>query len=114
MNPKTLSALAAVTSLAFASSALAQDAAAGKTSFNKCMACHAIGEGAKNKVGPELNGLDGRHSGSAPDYSYSDYNKDPKAKIPGTKMAFAGIKNEKEANDLWAFISQYDKDGKTK
>jgi glycolate oxidase iron-sulfur subunit len=40
--------------------------------------------------------------------------KDPKAKIPGTKMAFAGIKNEKEINDLWAFLSQYDKDGKTK
>ena len=64
------------------------------------------------------------------DYSYSDANKnsgitwneaqfkeyikDPKAKIPGTKMAFAGIKNEKEINDLWAFLAQYDKDGKTK
>ena len=108
----------------------AQDAAAGKTSFNKCLACHAIGEGAKNKVGPELNGLDGRKSGSAPDYSYSDANKnsgitwneaqfkeyikDPRAKIPGTKMVFAGIKNEKEVNDLWAFLAQYDKDGKTR
>ena len=77
------------------------------------MACHAGGEGAKNKVGPELNGLDGRHSGTAASYSYSDANKnsgitwneaqfkdyikDPKAKIPGTKMVFAGIKNEKEA-----------------
>ena len=113
-----------------ATAALAQDVAAGKTSFNKCMACHSIGEGAKNKVGPELNGLDGRKSGTAPDYSYSDANKnsgitwneaqfkeyikDPKAKIPGTKMAFAGIKNEKEANDLWAYISSFDKDGKTK
>ena len=130
MNLKTLSALAVVTSLATASSALAQDAAAGKTSFNKCLACHAIGEGAKNKVGPELNGLDGRHSGSAPDYNYSDANKnsgitwnkdqfleyikDPKAKIPGTKMAFAGIKNETEANNLWAYVSSFDKDGKQK
>ena len=130
MNLKTLSALAVVTSLATASSALAQDAAAGKTSFNKCLACHAIGEGAKNKVGPELNGLDGRHSGSAPDYNYSDANKnsgitwnkeqfleyikDPKAKIPGTKMAFAGIKNENEINNLWAYVSQFDKDGKIK
>jgi cytochrome c len=116
--------------LTTATAALAQDVAAGKTSFNKCMACHSIGEGAKNKVGPELNGLDGRKSGTAPDYSYSDANKnsgitwneaqfqeyikDPKAKVPGTKMAFAGIKNDKEVNDLWAFISQYDKDGKTK
>jgi len=130
MKILTLSALVAVTSLAMASSALAQDAAAGKTSFNKCLACHAIGEGAKNKVGPVLNGLEGRHSGSIEGYSYSEANKnsgitwnketfleyikDPKAKIPGTKMAFAGIKNENEANNLWAYISQYDKDGKTK
>ncbi|TMJ48046.1 MAG: cytochrome c family protein [Alphaproteobacteria bacterium] len=130
MNKLTLSMLVVVTSAAAASTALAQDAAAGKTSFNKCMACHSIGDGAKNKVGPELNGLDGRKSGTAPDYSYSDANKnsgitwnkdqfleyikDPKAKIPGTKMIFPGIKNEKEANDVWAYISQFDKDGKTK
>ena len=130
MKNLTLSALVIIASSAAASAALAQDVAAGKTSFNKCLACHAIGEDAKNKVGPELNGLDGRKSGTAPDYNYSDANKnsgitwneaqfkeyikDPKAKVPGTKMAFAGIKNEKEVNDLWAFISQYDKDGKTK
>ncbi len=130
MKIQTFSALAVVTSLMAASDATAQDIAAGKTSFNKCLACHAIGEGAKNKVGPELNGLDGRKSGTAEGYSYSDANKnsgitwskdafleyikDPKAKIPGTKMAFAGIKNEKEANDLWAYIAQFDKDGKTK
>jgi cytochrome c len=130
MQKLTLSALAVIVSSAAISTASAQDAAAGKTSFNKCIACHAIGESAKNKVGPELNGLDGRKSGSAPDYSYSeanknsgitwseaefkDYIKDPKAKIPGTKMTFAGIKNEKEAADLWAFLAQYDKDGKTK
>ena len=128
--PEPRGALVVVTAMAAASGAQAQDAAAGKTSFNKCLACHAIGEGAKNKVGPELNGLDGRKSGTAPNYSYSDANKnsgitwneavfkeyikDPKAKIPGTKMAFAGIKNEKEINDLWAYVSQYDKDGKTK
>jgi cytochrome c len=130
MKKLTLSVLVVIASSATASAALAQDVAAGKTSFNKCLACHAIGDGAKNKVGPELNGLNGRKSGSAPDYSYSDANKnsgitwseaefkdyikDPKAKIPGTKMIFPGIKNEKEANDLWAFLAQYDKDGKTK
>ncbi len=130
MKKLTLSALAVIVLSAASSTARAQDVAAGKTSFVKCMACHAIGEGAKNKVGPELNGLNGRKSSTAPNYSYSDANKnsgitwseaefkdyikDPKAKIPGTKMIFAGIKNEKEVNDLWAFLAQYDKDGKTK
>jgi cytochrome c len=130
MQKLTLSVLTVLVSSATASAALAQDVAAGKTSFNKCLACHAIGEGAKNKVGPELNGLNGRKAGTAADYSYSDANKnsgitwneaefkdyikDPKVKIPGTKMSFPGIKNETEINDLWAFIAQYDKDGKTK
>jgi len=130
MKKLTLSTLFVVAATTAASSALAQDADAGKTSFNKCLACHAVGEGAKNKVGPVLNGLDGRKSGSIEGYSYSDANKnsgitwnkdvfleyirDPKGKIPGTKMVFAGIKNENEANALWAYISQYDKDGKTK
>ena len=130
MKTPTLGALIVIASTAVTSSALAQDADAGKTSFNKCLACHAVGEGAKNKVGPVLNGLDGRKSGTTEGYSYSeanknsgitwnkdqflDYIKDPKAKIPSTKMVFAGIKNEKEANDLWAFLAQYDKDGKTK
>jgi cytochrome c len=116
--------------MAATSAARAQDAAAGENSFKKCTPCHSIGEGAKNKVGPELNGIDGRHSGTAEGYSYSDANKnsgitwskeqfleyikDPKGKIPGTKMAFAGIKNEKEANDLWAYLSSFDKDGKKK
>ena len=130
MNRLISSGLIVIAAMTTASGALAQDAAAGKSSFNKCLACHAVGEGAKNKVGPELNGLDGRKSGTAESYAYSEANKnsgitwnkeqfleyikDPKAKIPGTKMVFAGIKTEKEANDLWAFISQYDKDGKTK
>ena len=130
MKKLILSALTVIACSAVAPAALAQDVAAGKASFNKCMACHSIGEGAKNKVGPELNGLDGRKSGTAEGYSYSDANKnsgitwneaqfkeyikDPKAKIPGTKMAFAGIKNEKEINDLWAYVAQFDKDGKIK
>ena len=130
MNKLILSFLVVAATSAAASSALAQDLAAGKTSFNKCLPCHAIGEGAKNKVGPELNAIDGRKSGSAPDYSYSDANKnsgitwsketfleyikDPKAKIPGTKMTFAGIKSETEAANLWAYLASFDKDGKQK
>ena len=130
MKILTLSALVAVTSLATASSALAQDADAGKTSFNKCLACHAVGEGAKNKVGPVLNGLEGRHSGSIEGYSYTDANKnsgivwshetfkeyikDPRARIPGTKMVFAGIKNDTEIESLWAYLKQFDAEGKKK
>jgi cytochrome c len=110
--------------------AAAQDLKTGETSFKKCLPCHAIGEGAANKVGPELNGLDGRKAGTAPDYNYSEANKDsgltwteevfkeyiksPMAKIPGTKMAFPGIKNENEINNLWAYLKQYGADGKIK
>jgi cytochrome c len=108
----------------------AQDLAAGAKTFRKCAICHDIGETAKNKVGPELNGIDGRHSGSAPGYNYSDANKksgitwneatfmeyikDPRAKIPGTKMIFPGIKNETEAKDLWAYLKQFGPNGKKK
>ena len=92
--------------------------------------CHQIGEGAKNFVGPELNGLIGRKTGSAPGYNYSDANKNsgitwdeaalkeyltnPKAKIPGTKMIFAGLPNESDRDDLFAYLAQFDADGKKK
>ena len=121
---------AAILVTAMVQVAHAQDVAAGEQSFKKCFPCHSIGEGAKNKVGPELNSLDGRHSGSAPDYNYSDSNKnsgitwneatfkdyikDPRAKIPNTKMIFPGIKNEKEAGDLWAYLKQFDASGNKK
>ena len=130
MKKLTLSALVIAASAATIPAALAQDADAGKTSFNKCLACHAIGDGAKNKVGPELNGLDGRKSGTAPDYNYSDANKNsgiiwdetvfreyikaPRTKIPGTKMTFIGIKDDQKIDDLIAFLKQFDADGKKK
>ena len=122
--------LAAAILAATAQAASAQDLAAGEQSFKKCLPCHSIGEGAKTKVGPELNGIDGRHSGTAPGFNYSDANKnsgitwdeavfkeyikDPRAKIPGTKMIFPGIKNEKETGDLWAYLKQFGADGKKK
>src|SRR6267142_4653344 len=123
-------ALVAVALAASAGAALAQDAAAGETSFKKCLPCHDVGDDAKNKVGPMLNGLAGRKSGTIEGFNYSDANKnsgltwdeatfkdyikDPRAKIPGTKMIFAGIKNEKEAENLWAYISQFKADGSKK
>ncbi|CAM5197230.1 cytochrome C [Bosea thiooxidans] len=121
-------AAAAVTLALFAAPAFAQDIAAGERSWNKCRACHQLGENAKNGVGPHLNGLFGRHTGEVEGYSYSnankganitwdeavfaEYIKDPRAKIPGTKMVFAGIKNDKEITDLTAFLKQFGKDGK--
>ena len=120
--------IAIVALAASAGVAVAGDIAAGEKSFKKCMACHSIGETAKNMLGPILNGLKGRKSGSVSGYSYSDVNKnsgivwdeatfkeyikDPKAKIPGTTMTFPGIKNEKDAEDLWSFLEQFGPDGK--
>ncbi len=126
----SMAVMAALSIAALASAAGAQDVAAGQHSFNKCLPCHAIGPDAENKIGPQLNGLDGRHSGTAPNYSYSDANKksgivwgeatfkeyikNPAAMVPGTKMTFLGIKNDQEINDLWAFVKQFDADGNTK
>jgi cytochrome c len=122
--------IAAAALVASAGAALAQNKEAGESVFKQCMACHDIGEDAKNKVGPELNGLDGRKSGTAEGYNYSDANKnsgitwneatfkeyikDPRSKVPGTKMFFPGVKDEKKVNDLWAYVSQFKADGSKK
>jgi cytochrome c len=103
----------------------------GKVSFRKCQVCHDVGEGAKNKLGPELNGLDGRKAGTVADFSgygeglknsgitwneetFREYTKDPRGKIPDTRMIFPGIKDEKEIGDLWAYLKQFGPDGKIK
>jgi len=115
---------------AVAGAAPAQDVEQGEASFKKCKLCHSVGDDAQNKVGPQLNGLDGRKAGTAADFLYSDahknsgivwneatfkqYVKDPKAMIPGTKKVFAGVKNEQEINDLWAYVGQFKVDGSKK
>jgi cytochrome c len=120
----------AVLIAASAGTTLAQDVEKGAAQFKKCAPCHKIGPGATNLVGPVLNGIDGRHSGSVAGYSYSDANKnsgivwgeqtfkeyikDPRGKVPGTKMTFAGIKNDQDINDLWAYLKQFDADGNIK
>ena len=127
---KATLAIAALAAAVMTQTARAQDAAAGEQVFRLCMPCHSIGPGAKNKVGPVLNGLDGRHSGSAPGYSYSDANKNsgivwneanfkkyihnPRAMVPGTKMIFAGISNQKQVDNLWAYLKQFAPDGSKK
>ncbi|MES2602036.1 MAG: cytochrome c family protein [Pseudomonadota bacterium] len=109
-------------------SASAQDAAAGEKVFAQCKACHQLGESAKNAVGPVLNGLFGRKSGTIEGFNYSpanknsgiiwdeatfrDYIKDPKAKMPGTKMIFPGLKDPKQIEDVVAYLKQFNAAGK--
>ena len=123
--PAVAAFIAATANFATLQKAAAQDVEKGQHSFNKC-----VGPGAENKVGPELNGLDGRHAGTAANFNYSDANKNsgivwneatfkdyirsPQAKIPGTKMAFAGITNPQEIEDLWAYLKQFGTDGEVK
>lgn len=130
MRTLLLTMTAIIVVAASTQASLAQDVAAGEQSFKKCLPCHSIGEGATNKVGPALNGLDGRKSASVAGYSYSDANKNsgitwdeasfkeyiqnPMAKIPGTKMTFAGIKSVNEIGNLWAYVKQFGPDGKIK
>ena len=110
--------------------AAAQDLAAVEAFFHKCQACHAVGVGAKNKLGPELNGLVGRQAGTTGGYQYSPAVKNagfvwdrtsfaafianPRGKIPGNKMVFAGIKDETEIANLWAYLSNFNVDGSSK
>lgn len=121
-------ALTAVVTLAMGGTALAQqgDAAAGEDVFKKCRACHDVGPGAKNKVGPLLNGIIGRKSGTVEGFAYSDANKsagekglvwteeqmlkyleDPRAFMPGNKMAFVGLKDPQDRADVLAYLKQF-------
>ncbi|WP_444464207.1 c-type cytochrome [Rhodobacter capsulatus] len=103
------------------------DADRGATLFARnCTACHQIGEGAKNRVGPRLNGVFGRRAGSVPDFAYSKamarmgadglvwtletldpYIDNPKALVSGTRMAFKGLHDAKARADLLAFLREW-------
>ncbi len=103
------------------------DPAAGKTVFNQCRACHQVGPEAKNSVGPVLNGVFERKAGSYEGYNYSDANKgsgltwdeatlreylkNPRAKVPGTKMVFPGIARDKQLDDVIAYLKGIKADG---
>lgn len=98
----------------------AGDAAAGEKVFNQCKACHTI-EAGKNRVGPSLHGVVGRAAGSVEGFQYSPamkssgltwtpetldkYLADPKAAVPGNKMAFAGLKNAEDRANVIAYLS---------
>ena len=126
MPHKLLAAAALMLGSVTALPALAQDdlVAQGETVFRKCQACHQVGPDAKNRVGPELNALIGRTAGTAPDFKYSDamveagagglvwneetlsaFLEDPRGNLKGTKMAFAGLKDEGERAAVIAYIA---------
>lgn len=116
-----LVAAAAVASLSLASAAhAAGDADAGKKVFSKCAVCHTAVAG-KNGLGPSLFGVVGRPSASIAGYNYSDamkaanktwdeatlnvYLTDPKAAVPGNKMAFAGLPNPDDRANVIAYLA---------
>jgi cytochrome c len=110
--------------------ARAGDAAAGETAFKVCRTCHQIGPGAKNFIGPVLNGVVGRPAGSYAGYDYSAANKtsgitwdvatlkvylhNPRARVPGTKMTFAGFESDAKIDDVIAYLSSFAPDGTRK
>ncbi len=124
---KTLIVTFALSATLIALPALADgDVDAGAKVFKKCHACHSIGPDAKNKVGPELNGIYEKEIGSNPDFKYSkaflekksegvvwdeealdQWLEKPSAFIKGTKMGFPGLKDEQEREDVIAYIKSF-------
>ena len=121
--------LAAVLVMATTGAGFAQDVEAGQGVFKRmCFPCHDAGPGAKVKLGPPLNGLDGRAAGTFAGFNYSEANKtsgitwgdatfaeyikNPMQRMPGTRMAFAGVRDEKDIANLWAYLKQFKSDDK--
>ena len=121
---------ATAAALIMAAPAVAQEGNAedGAEVFKKCRACHDVGPEAKNKVGPSLNDLIGRKAGTIEGFTYSEANKsaggkglvwtedvlskyleNPLAFMPGTKMAFAGLKDPQDRKDIIAFLKKHTK-----
>ena len=115
-----LVALAATMSIASPALAQTGDAAKGRTVFARCMACHSVDPGV-NRLGPSLAGIAGRTSGTVPGFAYSPAMKSakirwdaksldafltkPAAKVPGTKMIFAGLPNPADRANLIAYLT---------
>ncbi|RTL71415.1 MAG: cytochrome c family protein [Hyphomicrobiales bacterium] len=124
----TLTRTIAVAALGFLGatfSAAAQDLENGAAQYRKCKTCHDLGDGAKNKTGPVLNGIIGRKVGSVEGFNYSaslkglaadgltwtddkldKYIADPKSVVPNGSMAFAGIKDKEDRADLIAYLKK--------
>lgn len=122
--------LAALPFVAAADGDQTGDADAGARVFRKCQACHAVGEEAQNKVGPILNGIVDRPVASVADFSYSDtlvamgaegktwspeelaaFLERPRDYAPGTKMTFAGLRDEEDRTNLIAYLATFPGEG---
>ncbi len=120
---KTVAVLCALNAPAFAEG----DAEKGEKVFKKCKACHAVGEDAKNKVGPHLNGIIGAPAGQNADFKYSEalttmaadglvWDEDsmsafltkPKDFMKGTKMSFAGLRKEADVANVIAYLAGFE------
>ena len=103
---------------------------AGKAVFRKCQACHSIGEGAKNKIGPELNGIVGEKVAAVDGYNFSPALKDyaqahpawtpaelqqwlagPQKLVPGTKMSFPGLNKQEDIDNVIAYLASFNENG---
>ena len=98
------------------------DVAHGEKVFKKCAACHLVNKGGENKIGPALYGVIGRKVASVGDYKYSKamaaydkfwtfeemngYLRKPQSYIKGTKMAFAGLRKEKDRASVILYLNQ--------
>lgn len=118
---KTALFAAATVVLAVSAANAAGDAAKGQTLFVRCAVCHSAQKGAPNRIGPNLFGVVGRKAGTLPGYSYSSamtkagivwgpdtlphYLMGPSKVVPGTKMTFAGLSNQQQANDVAAYLA---------
>lgn len=120
-------------SLVFSTQASAQgDVAEGEKVFRKCMACHTVEENGPSRVGPNLHGVVGRTTATMENYAYSDamknmgeeghvwsaeeldtYLENPRQAVPGTKMAFVGLKKPEERANVIAYLQSLSPDGAT-
>ncbi|HAT08253.1 MAG TPA: cytochrome c family protein [Rhodobiaceae bacterium] len=103
----------------------AGDAVKGAKIYKKCVSCHMIGDGAKNRIGPHLNGVIGREIGGITDYKYSKamvkyaatekvwseenlaaYLESPRKVVKGGRMSFAGLRKQKDRADVIAYLKE--------
>ena len=124
-----VSGCAVLVATAFTSHVRGADVERGKAVFEQCAACHSL-DGTGDYDGPTLKGVIGRKAGSLEDYRYSaamkrsdvvwdaatvdKYVADPQAFIPGNRMAFAGISDKTQREDLIAFLAVATKDTNSK